>query len=219
LYKWGFLDASGHVSMRDPNNPNRYFLSRWIAANSVTPADIIEMDLDSVPVGSNRTDVYQERFIHGEMYRARPDVMAVVHSHTAELIVYGATAGEMPLRPVVNGGTFIGDGLPSLNVPGLIGSPELGRRLGQVSGTSGAVLLTGHGAVTVAPSLYALVARADAIVANARIQQQAIALGGNVTYLNPVPAPAPPAPGAPQPAARQDGGRGWQYWVRTVDIN
>src|SRR5579862_5078076 len=102
------------------------------------------MDLDSVPVGSTRTDLYQERYIHGEIYKARPDVMAVVHSHTAELIVFGATADTMPLRPVVNGGTFIGDGLPLLNVRGLISTPALGHQLGQVIGKSGAALLVGH---------------------------------------------------------------------------
>ena len=97
--KWGFLDAAGHVSMRDPNNPNHYFISRWIASDSVTPADIIEMDLDSVPVGSNRTDLYQERYIHGEIYKARPDVNAVVHSHTAELIMFGASCRHRAPAP------------------------------------------------------------------------------------------------------------------------
>ena len=71
LYKWGFLDAAGHISVRDPDNPNHYFMSRFIASGSVTPADIVEYDLDSNPVGSKPgTDSFQERFIHSEMYKA-----------------------------------------------------------------------------------------------------------------------------------------------------
>lgn len=148
------------------------------------------MDLDSVPVGSKRTDLYQERYIHGGMYKARPDVNAVVHSHTGELIVFGASAGTVPLRPIMNGGTFIGDGLPVFDIrkfrvanETIISTPALGTQLSQVIGKSGAALLLGHGAVTVASSLYALVGRAEALRENARVEEQAIALGGNVTYL------------------------------------
>lgn len=225
LYKMGFLDSAGHVSMRNPENPNRYFLSRYIASGSVTPADIVEYDLDSVPVGSNRTDGYQERFLHGEMYRARPDVNAVVHSHTYELIMYGASTETVPLRPIMNGGTFIGDGLPLFDIrkfrtgnETIISTPALGRQLGQASLKAGAVFLLGHGMVTMDSSLYGLVGRSEALRANARVQTQAIALGGNVTYLDPVQPPAPVAPNAPARATGEGGGRGWQYWVRTVSI-
>jgi HCOMODA/2-hydroxy-3-carboxy-muconic semialdehyde decarboxylase len=225
LYKMGFLDSAGHVSMRNPENPNRYFLSRYIASGSVTPADIVEYDLDSVPVGSNRNDGYQERFLHGEMYKARPDVMAVVHSHTQELIVFGATAETAPLRPIANGGTFIGDGLPLYDIrkyrtenETIISTPALGRSLGQVIGKAGAAFLLGHGMVTVDSSLYGLVGRAESLRENARVQIQAVGLGGNVSYLNPVPPPAPQPANAPPRVTGEGGGRGWQYWVRQVSI-
>jgi HCOMODA/2-hydroxy-3-carboxy-muconic semialdehyde decarboxylase len=224
LYKIGFLDAAGHVSMRDPQNPNHYFLSRYIASGSVTPADIVEYDLDSVPVGSNRNDGYQERFLHGEMYKARPDVTAVVHSHTTELIMFGTSTDTVRLRPIMNGATFIGDGLPLFDIrkyrvanETIISTPALGRQLGQVIGKAGAAFLLGHGMVTVDSSLYGLVGRAEALRTNARVETQAIALGGNVTYLDPVPPPAP-APSAPARATGEGGGRAWQYWVRTVSI-
>ena len=215
----GFLDAFGHVSVRDPANPNHYFLSRFVSAGAVTPEGIIEYDLDSVPVGSNRTDNYQERFIHGEIYKARPDVMAVVHSHTPELVAFGTST--VPLRPIMNGGTFIGDGLPLFDIrkfgtnrETLISTPALGRSLAQVLGNKPAVLLLGHGAVTVDSSLYGLVTRSVALREDARIEEQAIALGGEVKYLNPLPPPAK-APGAPR-VTGEGGGRAWEYWVRHV---
>src|ERR1700683_3883159 len=87
----GVLDAFGHVSMRVPSNPNHYFISRYISAGLVTAADIIENDLDSRPVAGPRSDEYQERFIHGKIYKARPDVMALLHSHTPELVAFGVS--------------------------------------------------------------------------------------------------------------------------------
>jgi ribulose-5-phosphate 4-epimerase/fuculose-1-phosphate aldolase len=221
----GFLDAFGHVSVRNPADPNHYFLSRYVSAGSVTPEGIIEYDLNSVPVGSNRTDNYQERFIHGEIYKARPDVMAVVHSHTPELIAFGAST--VPLRPVENGGTFIGTGLPLFDIrkfptgqETIISTAPLGRALAETLGKKSAVLLLGHGAVMADSSLYALVGRAHGLRMNARIEEQAIALGGTVSYLDtpPPPPPAPRDPNAPPRLTGEGGGRGWEYWVRTVSV-
>ena len=88
----GFLDALGHVSVRSRTNPNRFYISRFIAPGLVTAADIVENDLESNAVGAERKDEYQERFIHGEIYKSRPDVMAVVHSHTPELVAFGISS-------------------------------------------------------------------------------------------------------------------------------
>src|SRR5256885_7783675 len=88
----GVLDAFGHVSVRSRTNPNRFYISRYVAPGIVTAADIIENDLDSKPVAGERNDQYQERFLHGEIYKARPDVMAVVHSHTPELVAFGVSS-------------------------------------------------------------------------------------------------------------------------------
>jgi hypothetical protein len=121
----------------------------------------------------------------------------------------------------MNGGTFIGDGLPLFDIrkfgtnrETLISTPALGRSLAQVLGSKAAVLLLGHGAVTVDSSLYGLVARSVALRANARIEEQAIALGGEVKYLNPLP-PAASASG-PARVTGEGGGRAWEYWVRRV---
>ena len=144
------------------------------------------------PSAATGPTITQERFIHGEIYKARPDVMAVVHSHTPELVAFGAST--VPLRPIMNGATFIGDGLPLFDIrkfgtnrETLISTPALGKSLAQVLGNKSAVLLLGHGAVTVDSSLYGLVTRSVALRENARIEQQAISLGGEVTYLNPLP--------------------------------
>jgi HCOMODA/2-hydroxy-3-carboxy-muconic semialdehyde decarboxylase len=218
--EFGVLDTAGHVSVRNPENPNHYFLSRYVAGASVRPDGIIEYDLDSVPVGGPRNDNYQERFIHSEIYKARPDVMAVVHSHTPELVMFGEST--IPLRPMMNGGTFIGDGLPLFDVrkyrtgnENIITTPALGRELAKVLGNSSAVLLLGHGAVTVAPSLYSLVGRVEGLKTNANIQAQAIALGGEVKHWTQT---------ATKPqrwenrATGEGGGRGWEYWVRHVSL-
>src|SRR4051812_20719907 len=87
----GILDGYGHVSVRNPANPNHYFLARAVAPGLATTADIVEYDLDSNAVSGATTGAYLERFIHGEIYRARPDVMAVVHCHCAELIPFADT--------------------------------------------------------------------------------------------------------------------------------
>src|ERR1700730_1012553 len=81
----GVVDGYGHVSVRNPINPNRYFLARAGAPALVTPADITEYDLDSNPVTNTSATGYTERFIHGEIYKARPDVTAVVHCHCLEV--------------------------------------------------------------------------------------------------------------------------------------
>src|ERR1051325_2740030 len=92
----GFVDAYGHVSVRSRTNPNHFYISRYVSPGIVTAADVIENDLDSKPVAGERTAQYQERFLHGEIYKARPDVMAVAHSHTPELVAFSVSS--VPLR-------------------------------------------------------------------------------------------------------------------------
>ncbi len=210
----GILDAFGHVSVRNPRNPNRYFISRYVSAGVVTAADIIENDLDSKPAAGPRSDEYQEVYIHGEIYKTRPDVMAVLHAHTPEILAF--TESSVALRPVVNGGTFIGDTLPLHDIrkfdprETLIRTPELGRSVAMVLGNKPAVLLKGHGIALTDSSLQGLVVRAYNLRMNARIQQEAIALGGKVTYLEP------PAPAAPNAAGEAGYNRGWEYWKQIV---
>ena len=183
------VDGYGHVSVRSPNNPNHYFLARAGAPALVTAAAITEYDLESNPVTNTSVTGYTERFIHGEIYKARPDVMAVVHCHCPEVIPFANTS--VPLQPMHHMGSFIGGGVPVFEIRNaggetdmLIRTPALGRALAQTLGDKSAVLMRGHGAAIVASSLHVVVARAYYLNLNARLQLQAVQLGGKVTYLD-----------------------------------
>jgi ribulose-5-phosphate 4-epimerase/fuculose-1-phosphate aldolase len=208
----GILDASGHVSVRDPRNPNHYYISRYVSAGVVKASDIIENDLDSKPVAGPRPDEYQEVYMHGAIYTARPDVMAVLHSHTSEFVAFSDSS--VALRPVVNQGRFIGEGLPLHDIrkfdprETIIRTPALGQSVADALGTAPGVLLKGHGIALTGPSVQDLVVRAYNLRMNARIQQQAIALRGQVTYLDGQPA----SPNAEAMTAGSGSNRSWEYW-------
>jgi len=184
------VDGYGHVSVRSPNNPNHYFLARAGAPLLVTAADIVEYDLDSNAVTPGAASGYLERFIHGEIYKARPDVMAVVHCHCPEVIPFADTS--VPLQPMHHMGGFIGAGVPVFEIRKAAGETDmlirngaLGRALAQSLGDKSAALMRGHGAAVVAPALHLVVGRAYYLNLNARLQLQAIQLGGSkVTYLD-----------------------------------
>jgi HCOMODA/2-hydroxy-3-carboxy-muconic semialdehyde decarboxylase len=185
----GVLDGYGHVSVRSPTNPSHYFLARAGAPALVTLSDITEYDLDSKAVSNPSVTGYIERFIHGEIYKRRPDVMAVVHCHCSEVIPFADTS--VPLQPMHHMGNFIGAGVPVFEIRKaggetdmLIRTPELGRALAETLESKSAVLMRGHGATIVAPSLHLVVGRAYYLNLNARLQLQAIQLGGKVTYLD-----------------------------------
>jgi len=110
LAKQGILPGYGHVSARNPDNPNHYFLSRSLAPELVTADDIVEFDLDSNAVDGKKTAFYLERFIHGEIYKARSDVQAIVHNHSPGVVAFGA--GSTPLRPVTHDSSFLLGGVP-----------------------------------------------------------------------------------------------------------
>lgn len=210
----GVLDAFGHVSVRDRRNPNRFLLSRSVPPSMVTAADIIEYNLDSEPVQDTGATSYIERFIHGEIYKARPDVMAIIHSHAPEVIPFTVTS--VPLRPVIHMAGFMPQTVPVFeirNVAGmtdmLIGSNQLGHALAQTLGDKSMVLLRGHGAVVVGPGLHVAVGRAYYMTVDAKAEMQAILLsGGKVTYLSQQEA---------DKAASQIGlERAWDYWKSQV---
>jgi ribulose-5-phosphate 4-epimerase/fuculose-1-phosphate aldolase len=216
LSEEGVVDAYGHVSVRDDRNPNHYFLARHVAAGLVTAADIIEYDLDTNPIGGSRSDGYSERFIHGEIYKARPDVIAIVHFHAPEVIPFGVS--NVPLRPVFHMAAFLGEGVPVFEIREsggvtdmLIRTPALGHALAQSLADKPAALMRGHGAVVTAGGLHAVVGRAYYMKMNARVQQDAILLsGGKVTYLEPEEA---------KKAAPQDGfERAWDLWKQKVKL-
>jgi ribulose-5-phosphate 4-epimerase/fuculose-1-phosphate aldolase len=210
----GVVDAYGHVSIRNPNNRQHLFLARHTAAGAVTASDIIEYDLDCNPLTAGASAGYTERFIHCEIYRARPDVMAVVHAHSPDVIPF--TVSTVPLKPVYHMAGFISDGLPIFdirkasgsNTDMLIRNSDLGRRLAQTLGSKPAALMRGHGAVIVAESLHVVTGRAYYLNMDARMQREAMALGGPVTYLTREEADL---------AAAQDGfERAWDFWRSKV---
>ena len=211
----GVVDGYGHVSVRNPASPNHYFLARAGAPALVTLADVTEYDLDSKPVTNTSATGYAERFIHGEIYKARPDVMAVVHCHCLDVIPFAATA--VPLRPMYHMGYFIGEGVPVFEIRKaagitdmLISTPELGRALAQTLGSKSAALMRGHGAAVVATSLHLVVAKAYYLNVNARLQLQAMQLGGGkVTYLDPEEARQ----------AVQSYERSWDFWKARLPRN
>ncbi|HUA19080.1 MAG TPA: class II aldolase/adducin family protein [Bryobacteraceae bacterium] len=210
----GVLDAYGHVSVRSARNPNHYFLARHLPAGVVTRADIMEYDLDSKPVNGDASGGYTERYIHGEIYRARPDVMAIVHCHPADLVAFSVSG--VPLRPLIHTAGFLSDPVPVFEIRKaggmtdmLIRNPALGRALAETLGNKPVVLLRGHGAVVTGNTLHVAVGRAYFTVVNARVQQQAMQMGGKVTYLEPEEA---------RKSGTQDGfERAWTLWKQEAE--
>lgn len=206
----GVVDAYGHVSVRSQRNPNHFFLARHFPPATISRADVTEYDFDSKAVDGNDANGYSERFIHGEIYRARPDVMAVVHCHPIDVIAFADT--EVPLRPMFHMAGFIGDPPPIFDIRAaagmtdmLIKNPELGKALAKTLANRDVVLLRGHGAVVVANSLHVVTGRAYFLVENAKLQERAMQLGGGkFAYLDPEEA---------RKATTQDGyERAWTLW-------
>ena len=191
LDREGVLDGFGHVSARHATDRARFLLARSMAPGLVTVDDIIEFDLDGNPVDPRGRALYVERFIHSEIYKAHPEVEAVVHSHSPSIIPFGATA--VPLRPIYHMSSFLGAGAPVFEIreaggPAtdmLIRSPELGAALAHRLGNSAVVLMRGHGNVVVGNSLQQVVFRAIYTEVNAKLQAEALRLGqGQVEFLN-----------------------------------
>jgi HCOMODA/2-hydroxy-3-carboxy-muconic semialdehyde decarboxylase len=189
----GLLDGWGHVSVRHNRDPNRYLMARGMSAELVTAKDIVEFDLDSRPVdthGLPMSALFTERYIHGEIYKQRPDVIAVVHTHAPSLIPFGVT--NVPLEPLYHRSAFISFGIPVFEIRErsgmtdmLIRNPTLGHNLADSLGNHPAALMRGHGAVVVGPSLPRVVGRTIFLALNATLQGQAMSMGSPITYMDP----------------------------------
>jgi len=181
LAHYGIVDGFGHVSVRAPE-PGRFLLSRSLAPASVTRDDIMRFDFDGNAQDADQRIPYLERFIHGEIFRARPEVMSVVHNHSPSVIPYGAT--RKPLRPLYHMSAFIGAGSAHFeireaggNTDMLIRDRPLGAALARSLGNASVVLMRGHGCTVVGESLEQAVYRAIYTEMNAKLQMQAHALG------------------------------------------
>ena len=190
LADFGVLDGFGHVSARHPTNPNHFLMARSLAPALVTAADIMEFDLDGNPVDARGRTLFLERFIHSEIYQARPDVMSVVHTHSPGVIPFSVT--KVPLRAMFHNPSFLAVGVPVWDIRKdfgetdmLVSNPALGKSLAQTLGDKPVVLMRGHGDVAVGPSVKMAIFRAYYTDVNAKLQSQAMALGGEVNYLTP----------------------------------
>ena len=188
LADFGVLDGFGHVSARHPTNPNRFLMSRSLAPALVTADDIMEFDLDGNAVDARGRSLFLERFIHAEIYRARPDVMSVVHTHSPGVIPFSVS--KVPMRAMYHNPSFLAAGVPVWDIRTdfgetnmLVSNSAIGKSLAQALGDKPVVLMRGHGDVAVGPSVRMAVFRAYYTDVNAKLQSQAIALGGEVNYL------------------------------------
>ena len=188
LADFGVLDGFGHVSARHPTNPDRFLMSRSLAPALVTADDIMEFDLDGNAVDARGRSLFLERFIHAEIYRARPDVMSVVHTHSPGVIPFSVS--KVPMRAMYHNPSFLAVGVPVWDIRTdfgetnmLVSNSAIGKSLAQALGDKPVVLMRGHGDVAVGPSVRMAVFRAYYTDVNAKLQSQAIALGGEVNYL------------------------------------
>jgi len=212
LAEHGVIDAYGHVSVRSERDPKRYFLARALAPELVTEDDIMEYDLDSNPLDARGRESVRERFIHGEIYKLRPEVQAVVHNHSPAVVPFSVTT--VPLRAIFHMAAFVGEGVPNFEIRDaqkgtdlLVKTPYLGAALARTLGACPAALMRGHGSVTVGENLPRAVGRSVYLEMSARMQLQAMTIagpGGKITYFDEAEVKAS------TPA--QDYGRAWPMW-------
>jgi ribulose-5-phosphate 4-epimerase/fuculose-1-phosphate aldolase len=212
----GVVDAFGHVSLRHPEARDRYLMARSVAPALVTPDDIMEYDLDSNPINANGRSSFLERFIHGEIYKARPDIQSVVHSHSPSVIPFGLV--HVPLEAMFHNAAFIAAGVPVFDIREkfgatdmLVGNREKGLALASVLGNKDVVLMRAHGSVACGPTLQAAVFRAVYTEVNARIQHWTIALAARAS--DAAIAALDPEEGRLADVVNQTAGmRAWELW-------
>jgi ribulose-5-phosphate 4-epimerase/fuculose-1-phosphate aldolase len=185
----GVFDAAGHFSMRHPGAPDRFLMSRSLAPALVTADDIMEFDLDCQPCEARGRNGFLERYIHGEIYKKRPDVMAVAHSHSASVIPFGLV--QTPMRAMYHNAAFIAAGVPVFDIREKFGTTDIvvdtaakGAALAEVLSDKAVALLRAHGMVAVGPSVPVTVFRAIFTEVNARLHLQASMLGGPIAALD-----------------------------------
>lgn len=217
----GVVDAFGHISVRHPENPSRYFLSHARSPELVESGDIMEHGLDGEPVNANGREPYAERFIHAAIYEARPDVQSVVHHHSHSVIPFGIT-GEK-IRPLLHMCASIGHEVPLWDSRDnfgdttlLVANMEMGRDFARTLGQNRCALMRGHGCTVVGVSIQAAVFTAIYLEVNAHLQLSASRLGP-IKFLS-----AGEIDKITARVARGQKGQGvqraWEYWCRRAGI-
>jgi len=211
----GVLDGFGHVSVRHDRRDDRFLIARSMAPALVSAQDILECDFEGIPCDPHGRHTYVERFIHSAIYRARPDVTAVIHSHSPAIIPFGVTGAR--LRPICHMSGFLGSTTPVFEIRYtagessdlLIRSQALGVALAGTLGQAAVALMRGHGSVAVGVSLRQVVYRAIYTESNARLQSEAMRFG-EVNYLTDAEAASTAA------MIDQHLERPWEMWKRQV---
>ncbi len=217
----GICDAFGHVSVRNPDDPSRFFLARAVAPELVTRDDIMEFTLDGAPVGGDTRKPFLERFIHGSLMEARPDVMSVVHSHSRGVIPFGVTG--TPIRPLLHSCGVLGHDVPVWDAGDafgdtnlLIASVAMGRDFATRLGQGRAALMRGHGSTVVGRSIREAVYTAVYLEVNAQLQAASMQMGqvkyltdGEISLIQSRLGDAKPGEGYD---------RAWQYWARRAGM-
>lgn len=185
----GVVDAYGHASIRHPDRPDRFFMSRSLSPELVTIDDLMEFDLDCNPIDQRGRRIYGERPIHGAVYQARPDVQAVVHNHANEIIPFGLSK-TVKLRPVLHVAATIGKEVPVWDIRDTFGDTNLlvmnmdqGHDLAKFLGNRPVALMRGHGCVVAGSSIYDAVHKAVYLKVNAELQSEAMRFG-DITYMS-----------------------------------
>ena len=206
------FDAYGHISARDPRQPQRYWLTRSMPPADVTADDIIEFDLDNRPLRAGENRLFFERVIHGEVYKARADVMAVCHNHSPSLIPFCNC--DTRLRPMVGNAAFLGEGAPVFDIRTVDDEGDLNvctvpqaSAMARALGSHAIVLLRGHGAVVVGESVRQCVRHAVIAETNARQQIEA-------TILGPARFLTASELAYAQRQKSKDADRAWRHWKR-----
>lgn len=215
LVDQGVFDAAGHVSMRHPGYSERFLMSRSLAPALVTADDIMEFTLDSEPCEPPGRAPFIERYLHAEIYRARPDVMAIAHGHSPSVVPFGLVS--TPLVATYHNAAFLAYGVPVFDIRARFGATDIvinsaprGAALADALGDKCVVLLRAHGFVAVGPTLQAAVFRAIFTEVSARVQLQAATLGGPIAALDA------------EEGRKADAinlatvGRSWELWKRRV---
>lgn len=218
LVNEGVLDGFGHISVRDPSNPERFYIARSMAPALVTLDDLVSVDLDGVVHDAQGRHTYVERFIHSEIFRARPEVMSIIHSHSPAVIPFGVTGAR--LRPICHMSGFLGAVTPVYEIRHsagetsdlLIRNQALGVSLAQCLGQANVALMRGHGSVTVGTSIQQAVYRGIYTENNARLQALAAPLG-EINFLTDAEAQAT------SDMNDQHLDRPWQMWKRKALTN
>jgi len=215
------VDAYGHVSMRHPDNPNRFLIARSVAPELVTADDIVELGLDGQPVREEKRTLYLERFIHAAIFEARPEVMAVVHAHAEDTLPFGI-ADATTLRPVIHSGSFIGNKVPVWDIADSFGDTNLlvtnieqGRDLAKCLADNNVALMRGHGFAAAGRSLIEVVRMSVYLPRNARALLRAKQLGGAIKYLSQGEIDARNRGYSPYSTETW---RAWEYWANKAGV-